>query len=116
MGEEKRKLSLTAVERETIISFGDSGQRCQIYTCSHPMITKLDKLCKSNSKNYGLEKQDAESKTYITGKRLISFRSEIQRRAMTEEQKQAAADRMKKMRGGGKLQDVRGGLKPEPTI
>lgn len=103
MSAEKRKLSLSAEERETIVLFDDSGQRCQIYTCSRPVMTKLDKLCKSNPKSYQLEKQDECSKTYITDKRLISFRAEVQKRIMTEDQKQAAAERMKKMRGDRRL-------------
>ncbi len=55
------KLSLSAEERETIIIFDDSSSECEIYTCSRPIMTKLDKLCKVNPKNYRLIKHDPNS-------------------------------------------------------
>lgn len=93
------KLNLTAEERETIILFDDSSQECKIYTCSRPMMTKLDKLCKSSPKNYRLDHKDAESKTYITKKSLISFRSEKQKRELTDEEKAKLSERAKKSFG-----------------
>ena len=95
----KKKLSLTAPERETIVLFDDESNECQIYTCSRPIMTKLDRLCKSQPDNYKLTKQDSQSKTYLTDKRLISFRAERQKRELTDEQKKAFADRMKKASG-----------------
>jgi hypothetical protein len=89
--------NMKAVERETIISFDDASDECQIYTCSRPVMTKLDRLCKSQPDNYKL------SKTYTTNKGLISFRADKQKREMTEEQKKAQSDRMKKLRADGKL-------------
>jgi hypothetical protein len=95
---EERKFSLSAEERETIITFDDSSNECEIYTCSRPMMTKLDRLCKDNPKNYKLVKKDAYSKTYHTSKRFISFRSGAVKRELTEEQKAKAAERLKKAR------------------
>jgi hypothetical protein len=95
---ENKKASLTAPERETIITFDDEGNECQIYTCSRPVMTKLDKLCKSSPEHYKLKKRDEYSKTYTTDKRLLSFRSERQKRTLTEEQRRANIERLKKAR------------------
>ena len=90
----EKKRSLSAEERETIILFNDSSNECQIYTCSRPIMTKLDKLCEKSAKNYKLVKQDEYSKTYKTDKRLISFRTERASRVMTDEQKEAVTRRL----------------------
>jgi hypothetical protein len=90
------KLSLSAEERETIILFDDSSNECEIYTCSRPVMTKLDKLCKENPMNYKLIKHDANSKTYHTSKKYISFRSGTVKRELTEEERQNLSDNAKK--------------------
>jgi len=99
---EQRKPSLSASERETIVLFDDESNECTIYSCSRPIMTKLDRLCKSNPDNYKLEKKDAYSRTYITDKRLISFRTPSKSK-MTEEQKKARVENLKKAREKAKL-------------
>ena len=95
---EIKKLVLSAEERETIILFNDSSDECLIYTCSRPIMTKLDKLTTTNPKTWKLVAKDKESKTYATSKRLISYRAEVVKPKQTEEQKKASADRMRKLR------------------
>lgn len=95
MKSEYRKLRLSAEERETIILFDDSSIQCTVYTCSKPIMTKLDKLCVSNPDSWSLLSQDTESKTYLTEKNLISFRSEKSTRDLTEEQRANVAKRFK---------------------
>jgi hypothetical protein len=87
---------LTAEERETIILFDDSSPECKVYTCSKPIRNKLDKLCESNPDSWKLESKDADSKTYLTEKQLISFRSCRTKRELSEEQKEVLATRFKK--------------------
>ena len=88
-------------EQETTISFDRRDNTCYIYTSDSTMITKLDKLVKSGS--YKLSdiqylEGDVVSKMYTCPKKLISFRAKTVRREMTEEQKIAAAERLKKAR------------------
>ncbi|PKM84573.1 MAG: hypothetical protein CVU86_06395 [Firmicutes bacterium HGW-Firmicutes-11] len=94
--DEQRKLSLTAAERETIVLFNDSSNECIVYTCSRPVMTKLDKLCKSNPKTWRLKEKDKESKTYLTEKNLISFRADKVKMELTDEQRKKMSDRAKK--------------------
>ncbi len=94
---EQKKFSFTAPERETIILFSDEDNSCEVYTCSRPIMTKLDKLCRSNPESYKLVNKDSYSKTYQTDKRLISFRTP-KTVTMTNEQRAAASTRMKNMR------------------
>lgn len=97
---EKKRLSLTKEEQETIILFDNSCNEAQVYTCSSSIMTRLDKLCKSHPDNYKLTKQDTQSKTYLLAdKRLISFRAERSKRELTDEQKKAFAERMKNASG-----------------
>jgi hypothetical protein len=51
---DQKKFPLTAPERETIILFSDEDNSCIVYTCSRPIMTKLDKLCRSNPESYKL--------------------------------------------------------------
>ena len=93
----KKKMQLSALERETIILFSDDGKTCDVYTCSRPIMTKLDKLCKSNPDSYRLISKDSISSTYSMDKRLISFRTP-KVMAMTDEHRAAASNRMKKIK------------------
>ncbi len=95
----EKSIRLSAEERETIIIFNDDSAECEIYTCSKPLMTKLDKLCKANPDSYRLIRQDAFSKTYTTKKTFISFRSGKVERKFTKEQKEQAASRLRKVRG-----------------
>lgn len=69
-------------------------------------MTKLDKLCESAPENYSCieiarSKNDREalSKRYIIAdKNLLSFRSKKVVREMTEEQKEASRERLRKAR------------------
>ena len=92
-----KKFSLSAEERETIIRFDDGSKECDIYTCSRPIMTKLDKLCKEKPHNYKLINDDGYSKESITNKGFISFRSGRVNRELTDEQREAASKRMKAM-------------------
>lgn len=94
---------LTKEERETIILFDESSSSCSIYTCSRPIMTKLDKFCLKHPDTYQLKCADEASKTYITDKTLISFRSGVEKRELTEAQKKARAESLKKARNAKAL-------------
>jgi len=91
-------MSLAAYERETIIRFDDESNETTVYTCMRPMMTKLDKLVKSNPETYILVKEDSESKTYkIMNKKLVSFRTPTAKREYTDEQKLELSERGKRL-------------------
>lgn len=86
-------MSYIAEERETILNFDDSDDQCFVYTCSRPIMTKLDKLCKSNPNSYKLVEEDKNSKSYIMDKNLISFRTP---KIMSEENRKKLSENAKK--------------------
>ena len=72
---EKYNYKLSPEERETIILYSDASKECTVYTCSKPLITKLNKLCLNNPTFWNKQSSDSASCTYKTIKSLISFRS-----------------------------------------
>lgn len=87
-------MNYTAEERETIVNFDDSDDKCLVYTCSRPIMTKLDKLCKKSPSSYKLVIQDENSRSYIMDKNLISFRTP---KVISEANRKKLSDNAKKM-------------------
>ena len=85
---------LTKEEMETIILFDESSTSCEVYTCSKSWQNKLDKLCESCPDHYTLTSENYPSKTYETTKNQIRFKG--YRKPLSEEQRQAAINRLKK--------------------
>lgn len=82
-------------EQETVIHFMRGEDFATISTTDSTMITKMDKLCRSNPDMYWLKSDDGYSKIYkCRDKSMISLRSK--KREVTEEQRKAAGERMKK--------------------
>ena len=95
-------MGLSISEQETTISFMRDSDICTVYTSDSTVMTKLDKLAESEKAPHWTLKEEHRlrggelvGKTYETHKRLISFRADIAIREMTDEQKEAAAERMK---------------------
>ncbi len=89
-------------ERYVCIGFDDSSNMAECTVFSKPWITKLDKLCKQFPNKFKMTGEQmfdgvVEGKEYEFPKSLITIRQPTKRKKMTEEQKQAASDRMKKM-------------------
>ena len=88
-------------EQETVINFSRDSSEATVYTSDSTVMTKLDKLADSENANAPFWKVIKEhrvdgeivAKTYVTNKRLISFRAGI--KELTEDQKEAAAKRMR---------------------
>lgn len=95
---------LTPFERETVIIINDEDPFAIIYSSQRPMMTKMDKLCKKNTNTYKVTKEDEVSKTYQCPKNLISFRSEREKRILSDDQKQVLRDRMKNAREKSKVE------------
>ena len=89
------KESLPIYEQEVSVNWMRDEDFATIYASDSTTITRLDKLCKSSPDMYQLIAQTSVSKTYrCNDKGMISFRSK--KREMTDEQKQAAGERMRK--------------------
>lgn len=89
---------MTRQEQETIISFNAAED-----TADPVYIRKLDKLVKSNPKQFKpgrVETYQGEiaAKRYTFPKRFLSIRSKDVKRELTEEQRKELAERLKKAR------------------
>ena len=88
-------------EQETVISYSRNDKTARIWTSDSTTMTKLDKLvADEGAPAWQLEREDTINgevvgKSYTTDKGLVSFKKA--RRTMTEEQKAAAAERMKEI-------------------
>lgn len=83
-------------EQETVIQFDRNGTACHVYTTDSTMMTKLDKIHKRVRQDYVNGKPIAAY--YEFDKKLLSFRSKIPKRTLTDEQKKAASERLRKGR------------------
>lgn len=95
-------MGLPVYEQETTVNFYRDSDICTVYTSDSTVMTKLDKLAENPKAPHWKLKEEHRSqsgdlvgKTYETHKRLISFRADISTRELTEEQKEAASERMK---------------------
>lgn len=95
--EPKLSNSVSISEQEVCINFMRDEDFATIYTSDTTYMTKLDKLCKTSPDMYSLLSDTGRGKTYrVEDKTLISFRAKKIKRELTEEQKLAAGERMRK--------------------
>lgn len=93
--EQKLSNSVSISEQEVSINFMRDEDFATIYTSDTTYMTKLDKLCKTSHDMYSLIADTGRGKTYrVEDKTLISFRAK--KRELSEEQRIAAGERMKK--------------------
>lgn len=93
--ESKLSNSVSISEQEVCINFMRDEDFATIYTSDTTYMTKLDKLCKTSPDMYSLIADTGRGKTYrVKDKTLISFRAK--KRELSEEQRIAAGDRMRK--------------------
>ena len=82
-------------EQETVIHFMRGEDFATISTTDSTMITKMTKLCDNNPDMYKVINEDGASKIYrCYDKSMVSLRQK--KREMTEEQRKAAGERMRK--------------------
>lgn len=94
---------MTRREQETIISFNAAEDSAELYTADPVYIRKLDKLVKSNPKQFKqgrVETYQGEivAKCYMFPKRFLSIRSKDIKRELTEKQREELAERLRKAR------------------
>lgn len=90
------KVRLAKWEQETICNFNAEEKTANVYTADPVMVRKLEALC-DRCPEYKRVRADENGREYEFPKRLIRFRAPKQ---MTEEQRQAAGERLRQMRKG----------------
>ena len=91
-------MALSIEEQEFCINAMRDEDFATAYCSDRTWITKMDKLVEKSPNLFEVVAETDYGKTYKFPKRLISIRSSIVTREMTEEQKQLAAERMRNLR------------------
>ena len=91
-------MALSSEEQEVCINAMRDEDFATIYCSDRTWITKMDKLVEKSPALFEIVAETDYGKTYKFPKRLISIRSSIVTREMTDEQKQLAADRLRNAR------------------
>ena len=97
-------------EQETVVNFYRTDHRMSIYTSDQTMITKLMKLLKKSEQNeeagYMLVREEKMNGRVVAievsaPKHLMSLRMPKEKRELTDEERKAMADRLRKARNHG---------------
>lgn len=94
---------LSAEEQETTVNISRADDFLTVYTSDNTYLTKLKKLVAANPNEWEII-EIIEAKGVISGiklkapKNLVSFREKSVSREMSEEQRAAAAERLKSSR------------------
>ena len=91
-------MALSIEEQEICINAMRDEEFATIYCSDRTWITKMDKIVEKSPDLFEVIAETDYGKTYKFPKRLISIRSSIVTREMTDEQKQLAADRLRNAR------------------
>lgn len=86
---------LTLDEQEVTINMLRTEDDASIYCSDSTWITKMDKLVKKSPQLFKVTNETDVGKTYKFPKRLVSIRSTIRHCPLTEEQRKAAAERLR---------------------
>lgn len=86
---------LNKYERETIICYNEGDDEASVYTCNRALRNKLEKFAEGNP-NCKLERACDESVSYIVPKSWVKV---TKPRVLSDEQKRAAAARIRKSMG-----------------
>lgn len=99
----EKQMNIPINDQETVINFTRDSDKATVYTTDTTMRSKLHNLSMKNGKDWVLLNQDTDSidhdiisETYQCPKKLIGLR--VLSRKLTEEQRQAAAERLRKAR------------------
>lgn len=91
-------MALSIAEQEFYINSSRDDDFAVAYASDRTWITKLDKLVKKSPDFYEVIAETDYGKTYRFPKKLISLRSSIVSREMTDEEKELATERLKDAR------------------
>ena len=102
-------MGVSIAEQETCITFSRDEEYANIYTSDTTMMTKYDKFAQSDDcPDWTCLKEIRDMYGNLVAKvyRLISSRSSIVKRELTEEQRQEAAERLRAVRNKTEQEDV----------
>lgn len=95
---------VSADEQETTINYSRTDKEAEVYTSDNTVLTKIKNMFNSDDCEWKLKDVVKDQKGNIVGvffvvpKKLISLRAKTMKSSLTDEQKQAAAERLKKSR------------------
>ena len=100
-------MGLSYKEQETVITFDRADRyKMNVYTADASLINRLDKYPESYKLLREFKSEgNVVAKYYEADRRLLTLRSKRATNNMTEEQKQAARERLKKIREKKKIDD-----------
>ncbi len=96
-------MALQSFERYTCLGFDNSSTRCDLTTFNTTIMKRLDGFCKEFPKEFKMVREQLDENGVLVGKeyefhkKYITIRKPTKRK-MTEEQKKAATERLKKGR------------------
>lgn len=100
-------LSITGVsadEQETTINYGRIDKEAEVYTSDNTVLTKIKNMFNSDDCEWKLKDVVKDQEGNVVGvfvtvpKKLISLRAKTVKSNLTDEQKRAAAERLKNAR------------------
>ena len=95
---------VSADEQETTINYGRNDEEAEVYTSDNTVLTKIKNMFSSDDCEWKLknvvkdQKGNVVSVFFSVPKKLISLRAKTVKSSLTDEQKQAAAERLKNAR------------------
>lgn len=99
-----RSISCNMEEQETTVSFYRNEDTMRIFTSDNTTLTYLKKRLEANPNEWKCWEAGRTASGDVVGyffeapKKYLSFRTESKERVMTDEQRQAAAERMRELR------------------
>ena len=91
-------------EQETTINYGRNDEEAEVYTSDNTVLTKIKNIfssddCEWKLKNVVKDKEgNVVSVFFSVPKKLISLRAKTVKSSLTDEQRRAAAERLKNAR------------------
>ena len=99
---------VSADEQETTINFSRTDKEAEVYTSDNTVLTKIKNMFSSDDCEWKLKnvvkdkKGNVVSVFFSVPKKHISLRAKTAKSSLTDEQKQAAAERLKNARSFNK--------------
>lgn len=88
---------LTREEQEVIITMSAVDNLAEVYVADPVYMRRLDRLVEKDPNSYKVKSRNAYSVTYTMPKKLLKFWVQREPRELTEEQRIAARERLKKV-------------------
>lgn len=83
-------------EQETVVQYDRNGDTMTIYTSDSTQMTRLDKIYKRSREHR--QAGEVVAVEYKADKRLLSYRSKIVKKSLTDEQRAGLSAKMKALR------------------